>query len=87
MTFANKPTNQPTNQKAKGGVLRRALGIVPCYIEPFLRSRRIAGNWKRIFVYYNDGCAYANECDVSAEGLDMVAVVDLLLVRNDPNQQ
>jgi len=29
-TTSNPPTNQPTNQKAKGGVLRRALGIFPC---------------------------------------------------------
>jgi len=26
----NQPTNQPTKKLTKGGVLRRALGIVPC---------------------------------------------------------
>jgi hypothetical protein len=36
-------------------------------------------------VYYNEGCAYANGCDVSAEGLDILAMVDLLLVGGDPN--
>jgi len=29
VTFGNQPTNQPTNQKAKCGVLRMALDIVP----------------------------------------------------------
>jgi hypothetical protein len=72
--------NLPTKKLTKGGVLRRALGIVSCYIEPFLPSRRIAGNGKRVFVYYNGGCAYANGCDVSAEGLDTLA-----LVGDDPN--
>jgi hypothetical protein len=43
-------------------------------------SRRIAGNRKQVFVYHNGGCAYANGCDVStAEGLDMLALVGLLL--------
>jgi hypothetical protein len=32
-------------------------------------------------VYYNEGC------DVSAEGLDILALVDLLLVGDDPNWQ
>jgi hypothetical protein len=36
-------------------------------------------------MYYNGGCAYANRCDVSAEGLDMLALVDLVLVGDDPN--
>jgi len=76
---------QPTKKLTKSGVQRRALGIVPCKIEPFLRSRRIAGNRKQVFVYYNGGCVYANGCDVSAEGLDMLAFVDLLLVGDDPN--
>jgi hypothetical protein len=62
-----------------------ALGILLCYTEPFSRSRRFAGNGKQVFVYNNGGCAYANRCDVSAEGLDMLAVVDLLLVGDDPN--
>jgi hypothetical protein len=53
--------------------------------QPFLRSRRIAGNRKQIFVYYNEGCAYTKGCVVSAEGLDMLALVDLLLVGDDPN--
>jgi len=40
------------------------------------------GNWS---LYTITGCAYANRCDVSAEGLDMLALVDLLLVGDDPN--
>jgi hypothetical protein len=38
-----------------------------------------------VFVYYNRGCAYTNGCDVLAEGLDLLALVDLLLVADDPN--
>jgi hypothetical protein len=34
-------------------------------------------------VYYNEGCADVNGCDVSAEGLDMLALVALLLVGDD----
>jgi hypothetical protein len=70
---ANQPTNQPTKKLTKGGVLCTALGIVTCYNEPFLRSRRIAGNGKQVFAYYNG-------CDISAEGLDM-----LVLVVDNPN--
>jgi hypothetical protein len=44
-----------------------------------------AGNGQQAFVYYNRGCAYANGCYVSAEGLDMLALVELLLVGDDPN--
>jgi len=36
-------------------------------------------------LYHKGGCAYANGCDVSAEGHYMLAVVDLLLVGDDPN--
>jgi len=81
----DQPTNQPTNLQSKGGVLRREICIVPCQTEPFLHSRRIAGNRKQVFVYYNGGCAYANGCDVSAEGLDMISLVDMLLLGDDPN--
>jgi hypothetical protein len=38
-------------------------------------------------VYCHKGYAYANVCDVSAEGLDMLALVDLFLVGDDPNLQ
>jgi hypothetical protein len=40
---------------------------------------------RAIFVYYNGGYAHAKGCDVSAEGLAMLAPVDLLLVGDDPN--
>jgi hypothetical protein len=43
------------------------------------------GNGKRVFVSYNGGFAYVNGCDVSTDDLDMLALVDLLLVENDPN--
>jgi hypothetical protein len=36
-------------------------------------------------VCYNGECAFTNGCDVWAEGLDMLALVDLLLVVVDPN--
>jgi hypothetical protein len=36
-------------------------------------------------VHHNGECANANGCDVSVEGLDMLALVDLLLVGDDPN--
>jgi len=34
---------------------------------------------------YNGGCADANGCDVSAESLDILALMDLLLVGDEPN--
>jgi hypothetical protein len=83
--FPRRTPNPEPTKKAKGEALRMALGIVPCYSEPFLRSRRIAGNEKQIFLYYNGGCAYANGCDVSAECLDVLKLVDLLLVGDDSN--
>jgi len=43
--------------------------------------------WELVFVYCNEGCAYATVCDVSAEDLDMLALVDLLRVGDDPNYQ
>jgi len=79
------PTNQPTKTLNKGGGLRMVLGIFPCYIEQFLCSRRLTGNREQVFVCHNGGCAYANGCDVSAGGLDMLELVDLLLVGDDPN--
>jgi hypothetical protein len=36
-------------------------------------------------VYYNGRCAYANWCDIPADGLDVLVLVDLLLVGDDPN--
>jgi hypothetical protein len=83
--LAAQAAPKPTKKLTKGGVQRRALGIVACYNEPFPHSRRIARNGKRVFVYYNVGCAYANRCDVSVEGLDMLPLVDLLLVGDDPH--
>jgi hypothetical protein len=47
----------------------------------------ITGNRKQVFAYYNGGCAYANACDISAESLDIIAIVDLLLVGDDPKEQ
>jgi hypothetical protein len=35
-------------------------------------------------VYYNGGHASANACDMSAEDLDVLAVVDFMMVGNDP---
>jgi hypothetical protein len=73
----------------RGTVRRRdlevILGIALCEFELFLPSRRIAGNDKQVFVYHNGGYAYGNVSDVSAESLDMLALVYLLLVGDDPN--
>jgi hypothetical protein len=43
-----------------------------------LKAFSISKNRKRVLVYHNGG-------DVSAEGVDMLALMDLLLMGDDPN--
>jgi len=47
-----------------------------CYVV--LKAFSISKNRKRVLVYHNGG-------DVSAEGVDMLALMDLLLMGDDPN--
>jgi hypothetical protein len=50
-------TNQPSNQKAEGGVLSEAQGVFHYSVKPFLRTKRTAGNVKQFLLNCNWGCA------------------------------